>query len=208
MTSKQLFPSSPEQLTLTAPGAWTHTKKRGQHDDEILRDGASAVAALKTRRSAKGLGRRATPKNNTTTRSTLMSSSLEMSELTRDPTFSEVPEYSVKNTEYSNSTKNTNTEYDSDSEDKDFVRKRKRSRRKEGSSEHELKTDSNQGECEISIGTMGTMNTCSSISYSALAKRCVLLEQELKAKNKLINHYRTKIGEIVHSAIDTLTKGE
>ena len=71
----------------------------------------------------------------------------------------------------------------------------------------ELKNETiiNQGECEIS---MGTMNTSSSITYSALAKRCVLLEKECRAKNKFINHHRAKIGEIVHSAIDTLMQGE
>ena len=222
MTSKQLFPSSPEQVTLTSPGVWLTTKKRGRDDEEILRDGASAAAAKKNRRSAKGSRRGAAPKSSTSARSSL-TPSIELSELTKDPTFAEVPESTIKHTEYS-----------SKSEDPDFIRKRKRRvtvtpvhstnerpRRKENitiepkkcedyEEEESMKTDTidNQEECEISMGTMGTMNTCSSMSYSALAKRCVLLEKECRAKNKLINHYRAKIGEIVHSAIDTLMQGE
>ena len=76
--------------------------------------------------------------------------------------------------------------------------------------EESMKTDTldNQGECEILTGTPETMNMCSGMSYSALAKRCVLLEKACRAREKIINNYRSKIGELIHSAIDTLMQGE
>ena len=76
--------------------------------------------------------------------------------------------------------------------------------------EESMKTDTqdDQGECELLTGTPETVNMCSGMSYSALAKRCVLLEKACRAREKIINNYRSKIGELIHSAIDTLMQGE
>ena len=112
MTSKQLFPSSPEQVTLTSPGVWLTTQKWGRDDKEILRNGASGTAALKNRRSNKGSRRSAAPKHSTLSRPSL-APSLEMSELTKDPKFAEVPASTLNPTEYS-----------SESDDPDFLQKK------------------------------------------------------------------------------------
>ena len=220
MTSKQLFPSSLEQVTLTSPGVWLTTKKRGRDDDKIVRDAAAAVSARKHRRSRSN-GSRSSVRSNVTPVERVSPSLLlqEMSELT-NPTLNDVPDFTRKALKADSS----------DSDDSAFIQRRKRrrpnthDRSKNSTPSSTSKKKSNADvkateekktstiKCHATEGRKKNpicenklqATTSEEDSIVRLQGEVASLENKIEPKNKLIMKYRAKLREMVHAATDVL----
>ena len=213
MTSKQLFPSSPEQVTLTSPGVWLTTKKRGRDDKAIDRDAAAAVSARRHRRNRSIGSKGSVRSKDSAPEQGSHGSIIEMSELT----------HSMHNKVLDTTQKSLKSSSSSESEDEDFI-KRKRRRPKEpdrsnnSTPSYKSKTSINiNANEEIIRRVIKKDATEESVKYrppeeksrvedinNRLQLQVLSLQKKLKMKNKLLIQYRAKLREIIHSATDIL----